>query len=69
MLYVYAYDNVWKDWMCCQCQNLREACYVENRWNSFNDRSRVSIEIDLIPERKATMYEVRKGGWIGLIKK
>lgn len=68
MYYVYAYDKIWKDWICCECKSIREAIYVKTKWEGFKDRKNVGIETFINPSRKATMYEVRETGWIGLKK-
>lgn len=44
MYYVYAYDKIWKDWMCCECSTYEEAMFVRDKWESFSDRNRVCIE-------------------------
>ena len=64
--YVYAYDKIWKDWMCCECMTHREALMVRDKWESFTDRNRVEISDTLYTRRKATMYEVSETGWIRL---
>lgn len=64
MYYVYAYDKIWKDWMCCECRTHRDALRVRDKWESFSDRRSVTIEDCLYTRRKATMYEVAGDGSI-----
>ena len=62
MYYVYAYDKIWKDWMCCECSTYEEAKFVRDKWESFSDRNRVTIENGL-RKRRASMYVI-EDGWI-----
>lgn len=66
--YVYAYDKIWKDWICCECKNVREAITVKNKWEGFKDRKNVEIETFINPRRNPTMYEVTENGTIVLKK-
>jgi hypothetical protein len=68
MYYVYAYDKIWKDWICCECKRHVEALRVQAKWESFSDRRSVTIEDCLYTRRKATMYEVSEDGSIILKK-
>ena len=66
--YVFAYDKVWKDWICCECKTVQEAIRVRSKWLCFKDRKNVEIETFINPRRKPTMYEVTENGTIVLKK-